>query len=238
MDSESMRQMEIRLLQKSDIVFVTADHLYRDKVRYNKNTFLIEHGVDHDHFSQAQNGTLDIPSDLRKIPTPILGFFGLIHEWIDFDLIEYVAQLKPEWSIVLIGKSSIDISRFEKYANVYFLGQKPYTTLPAYCGGFNVGLIPFVINELTLNVNPIKLREYLSAGLPVVSTALPEVEKYADIVNIAYSNVEFVELVEKALADDTPELIETRSTRMARETWQHKIDLISQYMGKIPPNLS
>lgn len=232
MDSEAMREMEIRLLQKSDIVFVTADYLYRDKVQFNKNTFLVEHGVDHDHFSQAQNVSLDIPSDIRKIKNPILGFFGLIHEWIDLDLIEHVAQVKPEWSIVLIGKSSIDISRFEKYANVHFLGQKPYKTLPAYCRGFDVGVIPFVINELTLNVNPIKLREYLSAGLPVVSTALPEVEKYSDIVNIAHTSDEFVALAEKTLLNDTPEDIQKRSSRMAGETWQDKIKFISDCLGK------
>jgi glycosyltransferase involved in cell wall biosynthesis len=230
MDSEAMRGMEIRLLQKSDIVFVTADHLYRDKVQFNKNTFLVEHGVDYEHFSQAQNESLDTPLDIRNIQKPILGFFGLIHEWIDLDLIEYVAKVKPEWSLVLIGKSSVDISRFQKYTNVHFLGQKPYATLPAYCRVFDVGLIPFVINELTLNVNPIKLREYLSAGLPVVSTALPEVEKYSDIVNIAYSKDEFVALIVKALLDDKPEESKMRSSRMAGETWQNKINYISACM--------
>src|SRR5665647_273756 len=102
MDSKAMREMEIRLLRKSDIVFVTADHLYRDKVQFNKNTFLVEHGVDHDHFSKAKNESLDTPADIQKIKKPILGFFGLIHEWIDLDLIEHIAEVKPEWSIVLI----------------------------------------------------------------------------------------------------------------------------------------
>lgn len=228
MDSESMRDMESRLLQKSDIVFVTADHLYRDKVQFNKNTFLVEHGVDHAHFSQAQERSLDIPSDIRKIKKPILGFFGLVHEWIDLDLIEHVAKARPDWSIVLIGKSSVDISRFQRYSNVHFLGRKPYESLPAYCSVFDVGMIPFKVNELTLNVNPIKLREYLSAGLPVVSTALPEVEKYSDIANISHSNDEFVMLIEKNLRQNAPEDIKVRITRMKNETWQDKISHISE----------
>ena len=228
MDSEAMRDMEIRLLRKSDIVFVTADHLYRDKVQFNKNTFLIEHGVDHEHFSKAINESLDTPIDIQKVKKPILGFFGLIHEWINLDLIEHVAKVKPEWSIVLIGKSSVDLSRLQKYANIHFIGQKPYESLPAYCRIFDVGLIPFVINELTLNVNPIKLREYLSAGLPVVSTALPEVEKYSDIVAIAHTEDEFVELVEQILISDTTGAIKMRSSRMAGETWQNKIEYLSK----------
>jgi hypothetical protein len=236
MDSEAMRNMEIRLLQKSDIVFVTADHLYRDKVQFNKNTFLVEHGVDHEHFSQAQNESLDSPLDIRNIKKPILGFFGLIHEWIDLDLIEHVAKAKPEWSLVLIGKSSVDISRFQKYANVHFLGQKPYATLPAYCRVFDVGLIPFVVNELTLNVNPIKLREYLSAGLPGVSTALPEVEKYKDIVKIAHSADEFVTAVEMILRSDTRDNAHVRSSRMDKETWQGKVEYISECIQGVIKN--
>jgi len=233
MDSKAMRDMEIRLMQKSDIVFVTADHLYRDKVQFNKNTFLVEHGVDHDHFSQALIESPDIPADLQKINKPILGFFGLIHEWIDFALIEHAAKAKPEWSFVLIGKSSVDISRFQQYANVHFLGQKPYETLPTYCREFDVGLIPFVINELTLNVNPIKLREYLSAGLPVVSTALPEVEKYSDIVAIAHTTDEFVEFIQNLIVSNTQDDNIKRNYRMSGETWEMKIDFIARCIESI-----
>jgi glycosyltransferase involved in cell wall biosynthesis len=226
-----MREMEIRLIKKADTVFVTADHLYRDKVQFNKNTFLVEHGVDHEHFSQVLKGELSIPSDMQGIKGPILGFFGLIHEWIDLDLIEYVARAMPEWSIVMIGKCSIDISRFKPYNNVVFLGQKPYESLPAYCRAFDVGLIPFVVNELTINVNPIKLREYLSSGLPVVSTSLPEVEKYHDIVQMAATYEEFVAKVEHILTVDSPGMHDQRSLRMASETWLGKVEYISQCVG-------
>jgi glycosyltransferase involved in cell wall biosynthesis len=228
MDSAAMREMEIRLMQKADTVFVTADHLYRDKVQYNKNTYLVEHGVDHKHFSRALNEAMPDPADIYNIKSPILGFFGLIHEWIDLDLIEHVAHARPEWSIVMIGKNSIDISRLQHCKNVHFLGQKPYESLPAYCRMFDVGLIPFVINELTINVNPIKLREYLSAGMPVVSTPLPEVKKYQDIVQIGATYDEFIAGIETALANDSTTARERRSLRMASETWASKVDYISQ----------
>ncbi len=232
MDSEAMRDMEIRLMRKADVVFATADHLYRDKSRFNERTYLIEHGVDHRHFSRALSDSLASPEDLSGISHPILGFFGLIHEWIDLDLIEHVARARPDWSIAMIGKSSVDISRFHNYGNVHFLGQKPYESLPAYCRHFDVGLIPFVVNELTMNVNPIKLREYLSAGLAVVSTRLPECEKYRDIVCIAGTYDEFVSGVEQALGADSPDSRQVRSDRMTSETWDAKVELISSYIEK------
>ncbi|HSW65010.1 MAG TPA: glycosyltransferase [Dissulfurispiraceae bacterium] len=227
MDGAAMRDMEIRLILKSDVVFTTADHLYRDKRQFNENTYLIEHGVDHAHFSPALNAELPVPDDVKDVPRPILGFFGLIHEWIDLDLIEHVARMRPDWSIVMIGKSSVDISRFAKYRNVFFLGQKPYEVLPSYCRVFAAGLIPFAVNELTINVNPIKLREYLSAGLPVVSTQLPECEKYRDIVQIAGTYDDFAACVEQVLAADSREARQARSDRMAAETWDAKVERIS-----------
>lgn len=228
MDGDSMREMEIRLMRKADTVFVTADHLYRDKVQFNLNTHLVEHGVDHEHFSRALSDEIMIPEELKTIRRPILGFFGLIHEWIDLELIEHIARFRHDWSIVMIGKSSVDLSRFKRFGNIHFIGQKPYQSLPAYCRGFDVGLIPFAVNDLTVNVNPIKLREYLSAGLPVVSTALPEVEKYRDIVMIADKYEDFVVGVETALSQNslTDRLI--RSGRMASETWSSKVEFISR----------
>ncbi|OQX09710.1 MAG: hypothetical protein BWK76_21840 [Desulfobulbaceae bacterium A2] len=231
MDSVAMRDMEIRLLRKADVVFTTADHLQRDKQQFNKNTHLIEHGVDHAHFSSALHGGMPVPADMATIPRPVLGFFGLIHEWIDLDLIEHIARAKPEWSIVMIGKCSVDVSRFSRYKNVFFLGQKPYSTLPSYCSVFDVGLIPFAVNDLTVNVNPIKLREYLSAGLPVVSTALPECEKYRDIIQIATDYTTFVACAEQVLATGPTAAREARSHRMASETWEAKVECISGYLG-------
>lgn len=227
-DGEAMRSMETRLLELADVVFVTSDRLYRDKARFNSKTHLIEHGVDYEHFSRARREKLPEPEDMRLVKKPTLGFFGLIHEWIDLDLIEYLARSRPQWSIVLIGKCSVDVGRLKQYANVHLLGQKPYQSLPAYCRMFDVGLIPFAVNELTANVNPIKLREYLAAGVAVVSTRLPECEKYRDLVHIAGTHQEFAEAVERALVSDTRQERDRRSTRMAVETWESKVEELSR----------
>jgi glycosyltransferase involved in cell wall biosynthesis len=226
-DAPSMRDMEERLLRKADLVITTADHLYRDKIRTNSNTHLVTHGVDYGRFSNALRSSLDVPAEIRELPKPIIGFFGLLHEWIDLELIAKMADAKPEWSIVLIGNAAVDTSLLKGRLNVHLLGRQPYDKLPGYCKGFDLGIIPFRVNDLTMNVNPIKLKEYLAAGLPVVSTPLPEVEKYAEVVEIGRDGSEFIFKAECALKKETPERRIERSERMKEETWEHKVEEIS-----------
>ena len=123
----------------------------------------------------------------------------------------------------MIGKHSVDVSGLSKYRNVHFLGRKQYGDLPTYCKGFAAGLIPFAVNELTRNVNPIKLREYLSAGVGVVSTAMPEVAYYRDVCVVASNYEEFEQGIAKVIAEDTPELRRQRSEAMRSETWEQRV---------------
>jgi glycosyltransferase involved in cell wall biosynthesis len=226
MDGRSMREMEINLLKLADLVITSAEHLYRDKAQFNPNTHLIPHGVDYKYFSKCIHNSVPIADRMSSIRKPIIGFFGLIHEWIDLDLIEKLATENSEWSIVMIGRWSVNIDRFNANDNVHFLGQKPYEELLSYCKAFDVGLIPFHVNDLTVNVNPIKLREYLAAGIPVVSTALPEVEKYSDIVAIARDAKEFVEKTREILNNDNEDMRLQRSQKMRDESWEMKAEHI------------
>jgi glycosyltransferase involved in cell wall biosynthesis len=216
-------KMECDLASKSDLCFATA-HLLTEHLRqYNPQSHVALHGVDHTHFARTLDATTVVPEDIARLPQPIIGFFGLIHNWIDLSLIAAIARKHPEWSIVLIGKTDVDTSSIACLPNIYLIGRRPYNTLPGYCKAFNVGIIPFAINKLTQHVNPIKLREYLSAGLPVVSTALPEVQAYGDQVYIANSPEQFIEQIERALREDTPALHEQRSRAMQNETWEAKV---------------
>jgi glycosyltransferase involved in cell wall biosynthesis len=229
LDKKTVESLERSLLSKSDLVITTAQKLYESKKRHNTNTYLIPHGVDFDFFAKALAPSTVEPLDIQRLPKPRIGFFGLIHEWIDLNLIHYMAKAHPEWSIVLIGKlaTGIDVSRFASIHNVHFIGQKDYSELPGYCKGFDVALIPFVLNELTLNVNPIKLREYLAAGLPVVSTALPEIFPYHDVVHIADSMIDFTREVERALLETGSEWIKKRQASVAEESWRARVERIS-----------
>src|SRR5262249_39293502 len=147
--------------------------------------FFVSHGVDVAHFSRALDPALAPPADAAGLGRPVIGFFGLLAEWIDLGLLAGIARARPQWTLLLIGKANVDTSALRALPNVRLLGQKPYATLPAYCRAFDVGVIPFRVDELTVRANPLKLREYLAAGLPVVSTDLPEVRKYAGLVRLA-----------------------------------------------------
>jgi glycosyltransferase involved in cell wall biosynthesis len=227
LDGKLMREMEERLLAQSNLVIVSAEALYTNKCSLNARTYLVPHGVDSEHFARARQPDTPIPSDLNGLPQPIVGFWGLIHEWIDLDLLQHLAKAHPEWSIVLIGKVSVDSSVLSRMPNLYLLGPRPYSSLPGYAKGFTAAMLPFKINRLTDSVNPIKLREYLAAGLPVVSTALPEVKSYAGVVRIASTPEEFVREMEAAVKDTSETAARGRMESVAKDTWEARVEYIS-----------
>jgi glycosyltransferase involved in cell wall biosynthesis len=227
LDGKLMREMEERLLAQSNLVIVSAEALYVNKCSLNAHTYLVPHGVDSEHFARARQLNTPIPIDLNGLAQPIVGFWGLIHEWIDLDLLQHLAKAHPEWSIVLIGKVSVDSSVLSRTPNIYLLGTRPYSSLPAYAKGFTVAMLPFKINRLTESVNPIKLREYLAAGLPVVSTALPEIKPYAGIVRMGATINEFVREMEAAVKDTSETAAQRRMECVAKDTWEARVEYIS-----------
>jgi glycosyltransferase involved in cell wall biosynthesis len=233
LDGEKMAEKERALCERADVVFTTARPLLERRLPLNPETHLSLHGVDHAHFARSLEPSTAVAPELAGAKGPVLGFFGLIHDWIDLGLIEAVARARPDWTVALIGKSSVDMSALAKLPNVKLLGRRPYEDLPSFCRGLSVGLIPFAINELTRNVNPIKLREYLSAGLPVVATALPEVQAYDRWVRIARSPEEFIAACDEAIRTDTPELRQARSRAMSAETWEAKIEAIGGIVAEV-----
>jgi hypothetical protein len=227
-DGPRMAEMERQLCQRADAVFATAHTLWERRRPLNPETHLALHGVDYDHFAAALAPETPVAEELAGEARPVIGFFGLIHEWIDLGLIAALAERLPDWTIALVGKSLVDTSVLARFPNVKLLGRKAYAALPSFCKAFSVGIIPFAVNELTRNVNPIKLREYLSAGLPVVSTPLPEVEVYAPACRIARTTDDFISACEEAVRTDTPQRRRERSEAMAGETWEAKVNDIGQ----------
>ena len=200
-----IRSLEIRLMRRADLVFVTARGLLERKRAFNRNTYLAPNGVDFLHFSRAWSTDLAVPDDIRDLSRPILGFVGAIAYWIDLDLIEFVARARPNWSIVMVGplRAGVNISRFRHLSNVHLVGKKDWTVLPRYLRAFDVCLSPFKLSEpITETANPLKVYEYLAAGRPVVSTDMPEVRPLRDVIRIAYSKEDFVEQIQASLQED------------------------------------
>lgn len=221
-DGDVMRACHAQLCREADVVFASSAELLEDCREYTDRAHLIRHGVQWEHFARAALDTLPRPAAIADITGPILGFFGLIHEWVDQHLICALADAFPQATLALIGKVQADVSRLESQPNVRLLGQKPYAELPAYSAAFDVGLIPFAINELTAAVNPIKLREYLSAGMPVVATALPEIELLNEnpMLRTARTQAEFIAGIRHFLdAAPSQEARRAAALAMAGESW-------------------
>ncbi|MBA3767515.1 MAG: glycosyltransferase [Acidobacteria bacterium] len=223
-------EMENQLLRRADLVITSAELLYQSKSQLNPNTVLVRHGVDYMHFRRALDPETVVPEELARLPHPRIGFFGLIADWVDLDLMAYVARAFPTGSVVFVGKSITDISALEQLPNVHFLGRKPYADLPAYCKGFDVAVMPFRINELTLNANPLKVREYLAAGLQVVSTPIPEVEVLG-LCRIASTPEAFVREIEAALAEGPGPNAE-RSEAIRSESWESRVETIGRHLAE------
>jgi glycosyltransferase involved in cell wall biosynthesis len=211
------------LCAKAHVVFATAQSLVERRLPLNAETHLARHGVEYVSFASALDDATQVPVDLMSLPAPVLGFCGTVSHWIDYDLIAYLARRHPEWSVALIGQCLADVSQVRQLRNVHLLGRKPHHELPKYFKGMSVALIPHKVNGLTLHMNPIKLREYLSAGLPVVSVALPEVEPYAGHCWIARNYEEFDLGVMEAIANDSPQRRRARSESMRSETWDRRL---------------
>lgn len=235
LNSQLMEQMEHSLIRQSDLVIASAEKLYATKHHLNPQTHLVSHGVDSEHFAKAQAASTKVAVELRGVKHPIIGFWGLVGEWIDLELIRYVAERHTDWSIALIGKADVSCAGLKGLPNVHMIGSRSYESLPGFAKGFTVAILPFKVNRLTENVNPIKLREYLAAGLPVVSTALPEVKQYDGMVRIGHNRDEFVAQLEMAVLDTSPSAVRNRMDAVSHESWDARVEHISQLIDQLQP---
>jgi glycosyltransferase involved in cell wall biosynthesis len=227
--------MEQDLVRRAHLVITSAKKLYEERRSLNPHTYYIPHGVDVAHFARALDPTTEAPGDIRTLPRPVIGFFGLLADWVDLDLIRTLAIARPAWTIVLIGKATTDLRPLRGLPNIHLLGQKPYVELPGYCRGFDLGIIPFRKNALTERANPLKLREYLAAGLPVVSTPIPEVARWNGLVHLAEGAEAFLAAVELALGQRSETMARQRVEAMRAEGWEARVTemsaLISARLG-------
>jgi glycosyltransferase involved in cell wall biosynthesis len=231
MDKQGLLDMESRLIRKSGSVIVSADVLYAAKRPLNPNTHLVTHGVDVAHFRRACLADTAIPAYIQQLPKPVIGFFGLIADWVDLELMRDIARQRPSWSIVLIGKSVTDLKVLEGLPNIHILGQRPYSELPNYAKGFDVAVLPFVVNDLTRAANPLKLREYLAAGLPVVASAIPEAEKLKAVLRVGRSREAFLHEIQQIIDSGKTGPHLPISLQMDSESWDAKVEEMCRLLG-------
>jgi glycosyltransferase involved in cell wall biosynthesis len=227
---EVVRRYDDELTRRADLVITTAENLRRSRLALNPQTYTVPNAADVAVFNRALDPALPVPPDLAAIPAPRLAVVGLHDSRLDVDALEALAKADPSWQIVLIGPvkpGQVDTSRLRDQPNIHLLGEKPQRELPGYLKGVAVALIPYRLNELTRNIFPLKLYEYLAAGLPVVAAALPELVRFAGVISLAEDPQRYPALVREALAKDSPEARLARVAFAAGETWEARVERIS-----------
>ncbi|MEH1939029.1 MAG: UDP-galactopyranose mutase [Nostoc sp.] len=204
--SPTLKNYEAELFSRADLVFTGGQSLYESKVNQHPNVYAFPSSVDVPHFGQARN--VQEPEDQAHIPHPRLGFFGVIDERMDIELLAGIAEARPDWHLVIIGPVvKIDPASLPQHENIHYLGGRDYKQLPAYLAGWDLAMLPFARNESTRFISPTKTPEYLAAGRPVVSTSIRDVVRpYGEskLVRIADTVSEFVTAAEQAMQEDTP----------------------------------
>jgi len=221
-----IRKHDQRLKARADLTVFVDRALYEEEASCCNAAMYLDHGVDYGLFAGLQNNK-EIPADIEGIKRPIVGFFGGIDgHTSDIALLEKTTELLPEMSFVFIGKASVDCNGLLCKENVWMLGQKPYEQIPHYGECFDVAIMPWKQNRWIEACNPIKLKEYLALGKPVVSTPFAELNKYLDVVYVAKNPGDFAECIRKALAEDGPERVAARRKKVEKASWDSKAEQV------------
>lgn len=226
---------ERELLAVADVVFAGGPKIATAKRSYNSNCYSFGCGVDIRHFGKARRASTALPKDVAHLTGPILGYFGVVDERIDYDLLATLADYDPEWNVVIVGPwTKVERDQFPARPNLHWLGGRAYALLPAYVRAFDVCLMPFAINAATEFINPTKALEYMATGRPIVSTAVADVVlQFGDVIHLAASPEEFVEHCGRALRrTDTPRI--RRGLRLARQnSWESIVEQLEKHVDDV-----
>ncbi|HZX81602.1 MAG TPA: glycosyltransferase [Lysobacter sp.] len=214
------------VMSKAEVVFTGGYQLFESKSKFHDNVHFYGCGVDVEHYGQARAEATEVPAPVLAAPGPRFGYFGVIDERLDYELIAALAERFPEASVVMAGPVvKVDPNELPKHPNIHWLGQQRYEDLPAIVKGFDVCLMPFALNEATKYINPTKTLEYMAAGKPIVSTAVADVVRnFTPIVDVARSPSEFVDAVERAWHAPDADLIAQGIERAQGASWDATVE--------------
>ena len=227
---------ERQLLARADVVFAGGRRMCQSKSRFNSNCHFYGCGVDVQHFSKARSPQTEVPEDIRFGEGKfVLGYFGVVDERLDYELIGKLAAANPNWHIAIIGPTcKVDPATFPQAPNLHWLGRREYAQLPAYTKGWDVCLMPFAMNEATEFINPTKALEYMATGTPIVSTPVPDVvSNFGTVVKIGATHDEFIELCRKETLQPDESAI-ARGIQMAQENqWDTIVEKLEGHIEDV-----
>lgn len=230
---------ETELLARADLVFTGGRSLFEAKRDRHPRVYCFPSSIDVAHFAAARIGPAD-PADQFDIPRPRLGFFGVIDERMDIDLVAALAARRPDWQFVMIGPTAkLDPAALPQADNLYWFGGRPYTALPEYLGNWDLGVMPFAMNEHTRFISPTKTPEFLAAGLPVVSTPVLDVVRdwgAAGLVEIAADADGFIAATETLLERPRDAWLQRVDARLATQSWDATWAAMAELIDGVRPH--
>ncbi len=218
-----------RAVATADVVLCTSEKLYHMARAINPHVYLVPNGCDYEHFSRAARQELPPPYEMKKLKGPIVGYIGVIATWCDLELIDRLAQAYPSYNLAMVGPL-YNVGRVPQRPNLHWLGFKSYDLLPAYAQCFDVGIIPFRRSNMTESVNPIKMWEYMAAGLPVVTTDLPEAKRFQDVIHYSKNQTTFIENVRRAVENDSWQQQSQRLALARQNSWAERAREVTRIM--------
>jgi glycosyltransferase involved in cell wall biosynthesis len=216
------------------VVFTGGYELYLKKKQQHPNVHFFGCGVEYEHFSQAGDPNTSIPPDIDFMNRPILGWFGVVDERVDYNMVGEMARMRPEWSFAMVGPVvKVDPNLLPHFPNLYWLGGRDYSVLPNYCRAFDVNMMCFAINAATQFINPTKALEYLATGKPVVSTPVKDVvTQYSDTVEIVKTAEEFVLAAERAMKTPDTARIARGVEKAKQSSWESTVTTMQDIIKK------
>lgn len=227
-----LEPMEKEMLALADAVIVVSEELYKSKHPFNPHTYLVPNGVNYQAYSAALADPW-LPDSLQAIKCPRLGYIGLISDKLNLAMLKELAEQNPDWSLVLVGEARVSKQAetwqmLQKMPNVHYIEPVGIAQVPHYVKGFQVGLMPYLQNQQAENISPLKLYDYLAAGVPVASLDIPAAREFSQYVHLADSPSNFGPAVRAALADTSPERYEARRFVASQHTWEARVERISE----------
>jgi glycosyltransferase involved in cell wall biosynthesis len=226
-----IEEQEKAMMAQVDAIIVVSKELYEAKRPFNANTYLVPNGADHQAYSDAL-ATPYLPDKLQSIKTPRLGYSGSISDKLNLSMLKKLARGNPDWSMVFLGRVTVsqqaEIWRaLQAMPNVHYLGLVAWSQVPHYVKGFDVGLMPYLQDRHSETISPLKLYDYLAAGLPIASMDIPAAREFIPHIHLAESPRDFSQAVRNALADTMPEHRQARRNIAAQHTWEARVEQLS-----------
>jgi glycosyltransferase involved in cell wall biosynthesis len=228
---ELVQSMEEKLLDQAELVVAVSEHLVRTRPARKGQTRLLTHGVDLEHFRRARTvaGRAEVDGPMTS---PVIGFFGLLDNRMDWDLVASLVERRPEWTFVFIGNAQVPLMGLTRFGNFRHVPAVPYEELPGHAAAFDVAILPYVVNVSTAGISPLKLKEYLALDIPVVTTPLPGVMEFREILYMAVGAEEFDAAIMGALQKGRKQ---HQSDWIEREAWLMKAEILSRWIDSLLP---